>query len=118
MQRLPWVTGWSWGDVTLTIAFVLSGDTSPKLIVTTRSFVTLALPVTLPFTAPVMVAFGEFDIAEQPRDEVAFYERSTDITLFVLAGSYHCHNFQEGRAALWDRLVAWATEVTPLQRDE
>ena len=55
-------------------------------------------------TAPVMIAFGEFDIAEQPRDEVAFYERSTDITLSVLAGSYHCHNFQEGRAALWNRL--------------
>jgi alpha-beta hydrolase superfamily lysophospholipase len=59
--------------------------------------------------APVMIAFGEFDIAEQPRDEAAFYERSNDITLFVLAGSYHCHNFQDGRARLWDRLGAWAT---------
>jgi alpha-beta hydrolase superfamily lysophospholipase len=62
-------------------------------------------------TAPVMVAFGEFDIAERPRDEIAFYERSDDITLFVLAGSYHCHNFQDGRAMLWDRLGAWATGV-------
>jgi alpha-beta hydrolase superfamily lysophospholipase len=62
-------------------------------------------------TAPVMVAFGEFDIAERPRDEVAFYERSDDITLFVLAGSYHCHNFQDGRATLWDRLGVWATGV-------
>ena len=62
-------------------------------------------------TAPVMIAFGEFDIAEQPRDEAAFYERSNDITLFVLAGSYHCHNFQDGRARLWDRLGAWATEA-------
>ena len=62
-------------------------------------------------TAPVMIAFGEFDIAERPRDEVAFYERANDITLFILAGSYHCHNFQEGRATLWDRLGAWATEL-------
>jgi alpha-beta hydrolase superfamily lysophospholipase len=62
-------------------------------------------------TAPVMVAFGEFDIAERPRDEAAFYERSDDITLFVLAGSYHCHNFQDGRERLWDRLGVWATEV-------
>ncbi len=62
-------------------------------------------------TAPVMIAFGEFDIAEQPRDEVAFYEQSTDVTLFVLAGSYHCHNFQDGRARLWNRLGAWAREV-------
>jgi alpha-beta hydrolase superfamily lysophospholipase len=60
---------------------------------------------------PVLVAFGEFDLAEQPRDEVAFYERSDDITLFVLEGSYHCHNFQEGRARLWDRLGAWAAQV-------
>ncbi len=62
-------------------------------------------------TAPVLVAFGEFDIAEQPRDEAAFYERSNDITLFVLEGSYHCHNFQDGRARLWDRIGAWATEA-------
>ncbi|MFC4507759.1 MULTISPECIES: hypothetical protein [Streptomyces] len=62
-------------------------------------------------TGPVLVAFGEFDLAERPRDEVAFYERSDDITLFVLAGSYHCHNFQSGRARLWNRLGAWATEV-------
>jgi alpha-beta hydrolase superfamily lysophospholipase len=59
-------------------------------------------------TTPVMLAFGEFDIAAQPREEAAFYERSDDITLFVLAGSYHCHNFQDGRARLWDRLGAWA----------
>jgi alpha-beta hydrolase superfamily lysophospholipase len=64
-------------------------------------------------TAPVMIAFGEFDIAERPRDEVAFYEGSDDITLFVLGGSYHCHNFQDGRARLWDRLGAWASEVAP-----
>ena len=73
-------------------------------------------------TAPVMIGFGEFDIAEQPRDEAAFYERSNDITLFVLAGSYHCHNFQEGRATLWDRLGAWATDVrtsaSPVARPE
>lgn len=62
-------------------------------------------------TVPVMVAFGEFDIADQPRDEAAFYERSDDITLFVLQGSYHCHNFQDGRARLWDRLGAWTAGV-------
>jgi hypothetical protein len=61
--------------------------------------------------APVMIAFGEFDIAERPRNEAAFYLRSVDITLFVLAGSYHCHNFQDGRVTLWNRLGAWATEV-------
>jgi len=61
--------------------------------------------------APVMIAFGEFDIAERPRDEVAFYEHSHDITLFVLVGSYHCHNFQDGRVRLWNRLGAWVSEA-------
>ena len=61
-------------------------------------------------TSPVLIAFGEFDIAERPRDEAAFYELSDDITLFVLEGSYHCHNFQHGRATLWDRLGSWVAE--------
>jgi hypothetical protein len=60
---------------------------------------------------PVLTAFGEFDIAEQPRDETSFYERSDDVTVFVLRGSYHCHNFQDSRATLWDRLGAWAREI-------
>lgn len=62
-------------------------------------------------SSPVLVAFGEFDISEQPRNEAAFYERAVDITLFVLRGSYHCHNFQDGRAVLWDRIGEWATGV-------
>lgn len=61
--------------------------------------------------APVMIAFGEFDIAQHPRDEAAFYEQSVDITLFVLGGSYHCHNFQDGRATLWNRLGAWSKQL-------
>ena len=62
-------------------------------------------------SAPVMIAFGEFDLAERPRDEPAFYERSDDITLCVLAGSYHCHNFQDGRVTLWNRLGAWVSDA-------
>src|SRR5882762_100999 len=45
------------GTTTFTIEFVLAGDTSPKLIVTTRLFKTLALPVTEPPSAPVMVGW-------------------------------------------------------------
>lgn len=62
-------------------------------------------------TSPVMIAFGEFDIAEQPREEAPFYERANDITLVVVPGSYHCHNFQTARASLWDRIGGWATSV-------
>ena len=77
----------------------------------TLSMLASPAPMLPQVAAPVMIAFGEFDIAERPRDEAAFYLRSVDITLFVLAGSYHCHNFQDGRVTLWNRLGAWATEV-------
>jgi hypothetical protein len=30
------------------------------------------------------------------------------VTLLVLTGSAHCHNFAATRAALWDRLGTWA----------
>jgi len=33
----------------------------------------------------------------------------------VLSGSYHCHNFQDGRAELWDRIGGWATGVAGSQ---
>jgi len=57
---------------------------------------------------PVLVAFGEFDLADEPRDDVAYYEASNDISLFVVPESYHCHNFQQHRAQLWDRIARWA----------
>jgi pimeloyl-ACP methyl ester carboxylesterase len=59
-------------------------------------------------TCPVLVAFGDRDVPERPHDDVAFYRASHDVTLLVLTGSAHCHNFAATRAALWDRLGIWA----------
>jgi hypothetical protein len=59
-------------------------------------------------TCPVVVAFGDRDVPERPHDDVAFYRASQDVTLLVLSGSAHCHNFAATRTALWDRLGAWA----------
>jgi pimeloyl-ACP methyl ester carboxylesterase len=59
-------------------------------------------------TCPVLVAFGDRDVPERPHDDVAFYGASRDVTLLVLAGSAHCHNFAATRAVLWDRLGIWA----------
>ena len=59
-------------------------------------------------TVPVFVGFGEHDVPEHPHDDVAFYGASTDVTLTVLPGSAHCHNFAGTRAVLWDRLADWA----------
>ena len=61
--------------------------------------------------SPALIVFGEFDIAEQPREETAFYERADDITLVVVPGTYHCHNFQAARADLWDRIGGWASSL-------
>jgi pimeloyl-ACP methyl ester carboxylesterase len=58
-------------------------------------------------TCPVLVAFGDRDVPERPHDDVAFYRASQDVTLLVLSGSAHCHNFAATRTALWDRLGTW-----------
>lgn len=60
--------------------------------------------------SPVFLAFGDHDIPAEPRDDVAFYRSSNDITLFVLPDAAHCHNFASTREVLWDRLVGWATD--------
>jgi hypothetical protein len=71
---------------------------------------------TAPFAArvqsPVFLGFGDRDIPQHPRDDAGFYTGSDDITVFVLPGSAHCHNFAGRRAELWDRLAAW----TPRQK--
>ncbi|WP_028066596.1 alpha/beta fold hydrolase [Solirubrobacter soli] len=70
---------------------------------------------TAPFAArvkvPVFLGFGDRDIPEHPRDDAGFYTSSNDITVFVLEGSAHCHNFAGKRAELWNRLASWAAAV-------
>jgi pimeloyl-ACP methyl ester carboxylesterase len=59
-------------------------------------------------TCPVLVAFGDRDVPERPHEDIAFYRASQDVTLLVLGGSAHCHNFAATRSVLWDRLGTWA----------
>jgi hypothetical protein len=59
----------------------------------------------------VFLGFGEHDIPEQPHDDPAFYTGSGDVTLFVLEGGAHCHNFAPTRTVLWDRLGRWAADA-------
>jgi alpha-beta hydrolase superfamily lysophospholipase len=56
---------------------------------------------------PVMVAMGEADVSPDPHREVTLYPGSTDVGLFVLERSAHCHNFAPTRARLWQRLLDW-----------
>ena len=59
-------------------------------------------------SCPVFVGFGEHDVPEHPHDDVGYYSASDDVTLVVLPGSAHCHNFAGTREVLWDRLANWA----------
>ena len=58
----------------------------------------------------VFIGFGDHDVPPVPQDDVGYYRRSRDVTLYVLRDSAHCHNFASTRAELWDRIGLWAGE--------
>jgi alpha-beta hydrolase superfamily lysophospholipase len=62
-------------------------------------------------TVPVLVACGERDVVPDPHAEPAAYPGSSDITLVVVAGMAHMHNFAGPRQQLWDRLASWIGTV-------
>lgn len=57
---------------------------------------------------PVFLGYGAKDTSVAPYDEAGCYIGARDITLFILEGSAHCHNFAGTRARLWDRVLRWA----------
>jgi pimeloyl-ACP methyl ester carboxylesterase len=61
---------------------------------------------------PVFLALGSYvDVSPDPHAEVANYRASRDITLYVVEGSAHCHNFSGNRIALWERMATWIPSV-------
>jgi pimeloyl-ACP methyl ester carboxylesterase len=57
---------------------------------------------------PVFLALGShLDVSPDPYTEVANYRVSRDVTLYIVEGSAHCHNFSTARVALWDRVATW-----------
>jgi len=58
-------------------------------------------------TCPVFLVHGVVDTSPAPHREPAYFTGSCDVTLMVLQGSAHCHNFAGTRRVLWDRLDAW-----------
>jgi pimeloyl-ACP methyl ester carboxylesterase len=56
---------------------------------------------------PVLVAFGEQDLAARPHEEPACFSSSRDVTLYILPESAHCHNLAPTRKQLWDRIISW-----------
>ena len=56
----------------------------------------------------IFLGFGDHDVPPTPHDDVGFYTRSRDVTLYVLPNAAHCHNFAGTRTQLWDRIGLWA----------
>jgi alpha-beta hydrolase superfamily lysophospholipase len=76
--------------------------------VTTAGFVRRYAEV---IDVPILLGLGDSDVAPDPRAEPRNYPSSRDISLMVIDGSAHCHNFSSARAALWDRIAAWIPTV-------
>jgi hypothetical protein len=60
---------------------------------------------------PLFLGFGEHDLSPDAHGSVRRYRSAPDITLFVLAGSGHCHNQAGNRHQLWERLSVWARSL-------
>jgi pimeloyl-ACP methyl ester carboxylesterase len=56
---------------------------------------------------PVFIGFGERDMSLNPYLEPSAYSSSSDVTLYILEGSAHCHNFSSTRKRLWRRVCNW-----------
>lgn len=62
---------------------------------------------------PVFLGLGKtLDVSPDPYSEPGNYRSSDDVTLHLVDGSAHCHNFASNRAILWDRIAAWIPTVT------
>ncbi|MGO9061345.1 MAG: alpha/beta hydrolase [Candidatus Binataceae bacterium] len=67
-------------------------------------------------TSPVFIGWSEREAFGDPYREVSVYSASKDITLFILEGAAHCHNFATTRTKLWNRLAAWVPAALPGSR--
>jgi len=74
----------------------------------------LARPFAERISQPVFLAFGATDVSADPRREPAGYPASPDITLVVIPGMAHMHNFADTRRQLWDRFLVWLAVLTCL----
>lgn len=61
---------------------------------------------------PVFIGVGERDSTAGHHNEPANYASSSDISLFILPTSGHCHNTASTRVALWERLRSWINSIS------
>lgn len=60
---------------------------------------------------PVLIAAGERDVVPDPHAEPAAFKSSKDISVYVVPGMAHMHNFTTTRKLLWDRIADWSVMV-------
>jgi pimeloyl-ACP methyl ester carboxylesterase len=69
-------------------------------------------PYAAAIEVPVFLAFGEArDTSSDPHQELMNYRSATDVSLYLVPGSHHCHNMAMTRAQLWDRISRWIPSV-------
>jgi pimeloyl-ACP methyl ester carboxylesterase len=62
-------------------------------------------------TMPIFTMHSAIDTSPDPWKEPAFFRGSNDVTLYVLEGAAHCHNFAPTRFNYWARLNRWITDT-------
>ena len=63
-------------------------------------------------TVPAFLGFGAaIDVSPGPHTEPGHYSQASEVTLYLVPGSGHCHNFAGARTQLWDRIAAWLASL-------
>jgi len=65
---------------------------------------------------PVLAAFGERDVLEDPRSEPRAYRNAVDVCTFICPRMAHMHNFASTREVLWSRIEHWGRHVADLKQ--
>ena len=65
---------------------------------------------------PVLSAFGERDVSEDPRLEQKAFRHAVDFSSFICPRMGHMHNFATTRQVLWSRIHSWGTHVSELRK--
>ncbi|TAK99834.1 MAG: alpha/beta hydrolase [Rhodospirillaceae bacterium] len=67
-------------------------------------------------TVPVLAAFGERDVLDDPRLECKAYRNAVDFSMFICPRMAHMHNFASTREVFWSRIEKWGEHVAELKR--
>jgi hypothetical protein len=73
-------------------------------------------PEAAAIVVPVLSAFGERDVTEDPRMEHKAFRYAVDFSSFICPRMGHMHNFATSRELLWSRIHSWGAHVAELKR--